>query len=112
MLIFKIFRPSEWQSLHVQGDTEGAPIDIADGYIHFSTAFQVVETAEKHFKDAGDLLLLALDGDTLGDDLRWEPSRGGQLFPHLYRKLRLADVLWARAYPQTPDGHLLPEGVK
>jgi len=106
MLIFKIFRPSEWQSLHVQGDTDGAPIDIADGYIHFSTAFQVVETAEKHFKDAGDLLLLALDGDTLGDDLRWEPSRGGQLFPHLYRKLRLADVLWARA------GHLLPQGVK
>lgn len=112
MLIFKIFRPLEWQDLHENGTTNGAPIDVADGYIHFSTAEQVVETAEKHFADAGDLILLALETDTLGDAIKWEPSRGGQLFPHLYRDMRLGDVLWARPYPHTATGHVLPKGVK
>ena len=112
MLIFKIFRPSEWQDLHVNGTTTGAPIDVSDGYIHFSTAAQIAETAAKHFADAGDLMVLALDADTLGADLKWEPSRGNQLFPHLYRDMRLSDVLWARAYPQGETGHILPEGVQ
>ncbi len=111
MLIFKIFRPSEWQTLHENGTTAGAPIDVLDGYIHFSTAEQVVETAEKHFADAGDLMLLALDTDALGDALKWEPSRGGQLFPHLYRDLALADILWARPYPKSETGHTLPAGA-
>ena len=112
MLIFKIFRPNEWQTLHEKGATSGAPIDLSDGYIHFSTAAQVAETAEKHFADAGDLILLALETDALGKDLKWEPSRGGQLFPHLYRELALKDVLWARPYPKTAKGHSLPEGVE
>ena len=111
MLIFKIFRLSEWQLMHVKGSTNGAPIDLADSYIHFSTADQIAETAAKHFADAGDLMVLALDADSLGADLRWEPSRGGQLFPHLYREIRLADLLWARPYPKGPDVHILPDGV-
>lgn len=112
MLIFKIFRPSEWQALHVQGTTDGAPIDVTDGYIHFSTAEQIAETAAKHFADDGDLMVLALDSIQLGADLKWEPSRGDQLFPHLYRELRLSDVLWARVYLRGPEGHILPEGVE
>lgn len=111
MLIFKILRPSEWQTLHEQGVTDGAPIDISDGYVHFSTSAQVVETAEKHFADDGDLWLLALEADDLGKDLKWEPSRGGQLFPHLYRPLRLSDIRWARAYRKGESGHILPDGV-
>jgi len=112
MLIFKIFRPTEWHVLHAQGATDGAPIDVADGYIHFSTAAQIAETAAKHFADAGDLMVLALDSDKLGTDLKWEPSRGDQLFPHLYRQMRLADVLWARSFPQGEGGHILPEGIE
>ena len=112
MLIFKIFRPSEWQLMHINGTTNGAPIDVTDGYIHFSTAAQIAETAARHFADAGDLMVLALEADSLGKDLKWEPSRGGQLFPHLYREMLLSDILWARPYPKGEDGHILPEGVE
>lgn len=108
MLIFKILRPSEWQRLHEDGETDGAPVDLADGYIHFSTAAQVAETAAKHFAGEEDLMLLAVDTVHLGDALKWEVSRGGQDFPHLYRALRHGDVLWARPYPL---GHVLPDGV-
>lgn len=110
MLIFKIFRAEEWQAFHESGVTRGAPVDLADGYIHFSTAAQVLETAEKHFADESGLIVLAVESEALGDDLKWEPSRGGQDFPHLYRRLRLADVAWAR--PMHGDGaHVLPDGV-
>ena len=112
MLIYKILRPSEWQTLHEVGGTKGAPIDLMDGYIHASTASQVAETAEKHFAGETGLMLLALDAGTFGADLKWEVSRGGQDFPHIYRELRLGDVLWARPYPLGPEGHILPEGVQ
>jgi uncharacterized protein (DUF952 family) len=95
-LIYKIFRTNEYRDFATRGETGGAPIDIADGYIHFSTAEQVAETAAKHFASERDLKLLALEADTLDADLRWEPSRGGALFPHLYRPLRAGDVLWAQ----------------
>ncbi len=110
MLIFKIFRAEEWQAFHEAGETLGAPIDLADGYIHFSTAEQLLETAEKHFSGATGLMVLALEADTLGEDLKWEPSRGGALFPHLYRPMRLSDVLWVRAM-QGEGSHILPEGI-
>lgn len=110
MLIFKIFRRSEWNTLRDAGETLGAPIDLADGYIHFSTAAQVAETAARHFADQSDLVLVAVDADRLGPDLRWETSRGGALFPHLYRKLRLSDVLWDKALPLGASGHIFPEG--
>ncbi len=110
MLIFKILRAEEWRAFHEAGETRGAPIDLSDGYIHFSTSEQLLETAEKHFAGETGLMVLALDADGLADDLKWEPSRGGALFPHLYRLMRLSDVLWAR--PMGGNGeHILPEGT-
>ncbi|MEE4346157.1 MAG: DUF952 domain-containing protein [Paracoccaceae bacterium] len=108
MLIYKIFRAPEWAALQAQGETLGAPIDIADGYVHFSTAAQAQETAAKHFASEGDLTLLALDAAALGAALTWEPSRGGALFPHLYRPLRLSDVLWHKPLPLVDGTHRFP----
>jgi len=108
MLIYKIFRASEWAQLQAEGETRGAPVDIADGYVHFSTATQARDTAAKHFAGEDDLVLLALDAASLGDALRWEPSRGGALFPHLYRRLRLDDVLWHRPLPRADGLHQFP----
>jgi uncharacterized protein (DUF952 family) len=109
MLIYKIFRADEWAELQSQSVTKGAPIDIADGYVHFSTAEQARETAAKHFAGEDGLILLALDSDALGDDLKWEPSRGGALFPHLYRELCLSDVLWDKPLPIVDGIHQFPE---
>ncbi len=109
MLIYKIFRADEWAELQSQSVTKGAPIDIADGYVHFSTAEQARETTAKHFAGEDGLVLLALDSDALGDDLKWEPSRGGALFPHLYRELRLSDVLWDKPLPIVDGIHQFPE---
>ena len=109
MLIYKIFHKLEWDALQADGSTDGAPVDLADGFIHFSTATQVEETALKHFADAGDLWLIAVEADTLGTDLRWEPSRGGDLFPHLYRPLRDDDVVWARPLPLIDGLHRFPD---
>ncbi len=108
MLIYKIFRAPEWQELADHGKTAGAPVDVADGYIHFSTAQQARETAAKHFAKEDNLILAALDTETLGAALKWEPSRGGALFPHLYRALTLTDVLWTRPLPLGPNGHVFP----
>jgi uncharacterized protein (DUF952 family) len=110
MLIFKIFRRAEWNALVAAGETRGAPVDLADGYIHFSTAAQVAETAARHFATESDLVLVAVDGDRLGEALRWEPSRGGALFPHLFRPLRMADVVWDKSLPLGATGHIFPEG--
>lgn len=96
MLIYKIFRASELAELLKNKATPGAPVDVADGFVHFSTSEQVEGTLNKHFAGEPDLTLLAVEADTLGDDLKWEASRGGALFPHLYRPLRLDDVVWQR----------------
>ena len=111
MLIYKIFRAGEWQALRRDGESQGAPVDLADGYIHFSTREQVTETAAKHFATESDLVLVAVEADRLGDALKWEPSRGGALFPHLYRPLRLSDVAWAQPLPLLDGGHAFPPGV-
>ncbi|MFT7311752.1 MAG: hypothetical protein ACI853_002251 [Paracoccaceae bacterium] len=111
MMIFKIFRRPEWEAFRKSGQTKGAPIDLSDGYIHFSTAATVAETAAKHFAAQSDLVLVAFDSDTLGDLLRWEPSRGGALFPHLYRELRINEVLWDKSLPLGAAGHIFPQGV-
>lgn len=105
MLIYKIFRRHEWDAFRAAGMTAGAPVDLADGYIHISSAAQLAETAAKHFAGESDLVLVALDDAALGSDLRWEPSRGGALFPHLYRALTLADVQWSRPIGLTDAGH-------
>jgi len=111
MLILKIFRRPEWDAFRAAGETLGAPIDLADGYIHFSTAAQVAETAARHFATESDLVLVAFDPDRLGPALRWEPSRGGALFPHLYRSLLLQDVVWDKSLPLGATGHIFPEGL-
>lgn len=105
MLIFKIFRPGEWQALEARGATAGAPVDVADGFIHFSTAEQAPETAAKHFAAEDGLILAAVEADGLGDALQWEVSRGGARFPHLYRELLLSEVLWARPLPRVGGRH-------
>jgi len=112
MLIFKIFRTDEWATLRAQGQTTGAPIDVADGYVHFSTAAQAAETAAKDFAGVDGLFLLAVEAEALGDDLKWEVSRGDALFPHLYRALTMADVVWAQPLPLVDDVHQFPAGLE
>lgn len=111
MMIYKILRPAEWAAFQRAGETLGAPVDLADGYIHFSTAGQVAETAAKHFADEAGLILLAIEASRISSALRWEPSRGGQLFAHLYGPLTLEDVVWHKPYPLGPQGHVLPAEV-
>ncbi|WP_322891760.1 MULTISPECIES: DUF952 domain-containing protein [unclassified Yoonia] len=108
MLIYKIFRADEWADLQRDGATAGAPVDLADGYIHFSTAATVAETVAKYFAGETGLVLLGVEADGL-DPLKWEPARGGVLFPHLYRDLTLADVVWVRDLPLSGGAHILPE---
>lgn len=112
MLVYKIFRAEEWAALQAQGETNGAPIDVADGFVHFSTAEQAAETAAKHFADADNLTLLACDADRMGDDLKWEVSRGGALFPHLYRKIRTSDVVWTKPLLLENGAHCFPEDME
>lgn len=109
-LIYKIATRAQWDKAKAQGVFKGAPVDLADGFIHFSTADQVRETAAKHFAGQGDLVLVAIDAPALGEALTYEPSRGGALFPHLYAELDLAHVVWARPLPLDADGdHQFPD---
>lgn len=112
MQIFKIFRTDEWQTLRTQGHTTGAPIDVADGYIHFSTAAQAAETAAKHFAGQDGLFLIACETDALGEALEWEVSRGDALFPHLYREMTLEDVVWAQPLVLQDGVHQFPAGLE
>jgi uncharacterized protein (DUF952 family) len=91
-IIYKISPKPEWQQAQTDGVFTGAPVDIADGYIHFSSAHQVRETAAKHFAGKDDLVLAAIDTEALGEALIWERSRGGDLFPHLYGPLAMTAV--------------------
>lgn len=111
MIIYKIFRRPEWDAMRAAGETLGAPVDLSDGYIHFSAAPQLADTAAKWFDGQSDLVLLACDAQTMGEDLKWELSRGGALFPHLYRPLRISDVIWDKSLPLGASGHIFPEGV-
>lgn len=109
-VIYKICPQALWQLAEAKGVFDGAPIDHSDGYIHFSTAEQARETAAKHFSGQEDLLLIAVDGDKLGDALKWEPSRGGALFPHLYGALDVSVVEWVKSLPLNADNnHDFPE---
>lgn len=108
MLIYKIFREPEYRAFVEAGRTLGAPVDLTDGYIHFSTAEQLPGTLAKYFGGEEGLMLLALDPAQL-DPLKWEPARGGALFPHLYRALLPADVIWSRPLPLGPNGHDIGE---
>jgi len=104
MLIYKICPAALWREAEAKGRFDGAPVDLTDGFIHFSTAEQVAGTAAKHFAGQGDLLLIAIEADALGEALKWEPSRGGALFPHLYRPLSTDEIQWTRSMPLGADG--------
>jgi len=105
MKIFKILSTLQWAEAQTIGRFLGAPVDIADGFIHFSTAEQVEETARKHFHGQDGLLLATVNAAELGDALRYEPSRGGQLFPHLYGSLPLDAVTSLQPLPMQADGY-------
>jgi uncharacterized protein (DUF952 family) len=108
--IYKICEESLWREAERAQRFDGAGIDSRDGYIHFSTAAQVEETAAKHFAGLQGLVLIAVEATSLGTALRWEPSRGGALFPHLYGSLLLDTVLWVKPLPLAADGHhVFPE---
>jgi uncharacterized protein (DUF952 family) len=110
MLIYKILTGPQWAALERDGETAGAPVDLADGFVHFSTAGQVAETAAKHFAGQDGLMLLAVEAGRLGAALRWEPARGGDPFPHLRAALRRGDVVWAKPLPRGAGGaHVFPE---
>ena len=108
MHIYKILRPAEWAELPARGETAGAPVDVADGFVHFSTAAQLPGTAAKHFAGEDGLILAAVDTGALGDALRWEVSRGGAEFPHLYAALRRDDVTWHAPLPLVDGVHVFP----
>lgn len=91
-LIYKICSRSAWDAAVAAGSFTGAPVDLADGYIHFSTASQLAETASRHFRGQRELVVVAVDVAALGPALKWEPSRGGDLFPHLYAPLDVASA--------------------
>jgi uncharacterized protein (DUF952 family) len=104
-IIYHMCRRQEWQAAQAAGSYAGSTQDAADGFIHFSTAAQVVESAAKHRAGQTGLLLLAVDAARLGPALKWEPSRGGQLFPHLYGALPLDAVVRVDDLPLGGDGH-------
>ncbi len=109
-IIYKISPRQAWDNAAKTGIFTGAPVDIADGYIHFSAANQVRETAEKYFCNQPDLILAAINAGALGKALKWEPSRGGDLFPHLYGPLPMSTVVSVMALPLDSDGTpIVPE---
>lgn len=113
--IYKIATATAWRAAEATGVFAGAPIDLADGYIHFSACTQVAETLERHFAGQADLVLITVDADALGPALRWEPSRGGQLFPHLYAPLPTSAARAVHPLSLGADGrHVLPplEGLE
>ena len=109
-IIYKIAPKALWDAAVAAGRFDGAPVDLADGFIHFSTASQVYETAAKHFAGQSDLLLVAIDTEGFGDALKYEVSRGGALFPHLYATLDPAAAIWVKPLPLGDDGaHVFPD---
>jgi uncharacterized protein (DUF952 family) len=114
-LIYKILRPEQWAAFQARGTFSGAPVDIADGYIHFSTGEQARETAAKHFSDCAKIIVLSVDSDALPADmtaaLKWEASRGGALFPHLYAKLPLDCIAGSWDVCKTDSGFDFPSEI-
>ena len=108
-IIYHLAAEADWLAAQKVGTYRGSPDDLRDGFMHFSTAEQVVESAAKHRKGRADQILLAVRIDRLGLDLKWEASRGGALFPHLYRPLAVSEVEQAVTLPLGPDGrHAFP----
>jgi uncharacterized protein (DUF952 family) len=109
-LIFKICHKMEWTAAAASGVHGGSAKDREDGFLHFSTQEQLIGTLNRYYADADELLLVAVESDALGSALKFEPSAGGSLYPHLYRNLPLSAVAWVRAISRGPNGEfLLPD---
>jgi len=108
-IIYKICSAEEWNEAQTTGVYQGSAADTSDGFIHFSTGKQAVETARRHFAGQDGLVLVAINAQALGSALKWEPSRGGDLFPHLYGPLAVAAAHSVTPLPLGADGHLFPE---
>jgi uncharacterized protein (DUF952 family) len=108
-LIFHMCRKDEWEEARSRGEYAGSSQDQRDGFIHFSTAEQLPDSARKHRAGQPDIVLLAADPAALGAALKWEPSRAGALFPHLYGALPITAVRWSKDLPLGAEGlHILP----
>ena len=105
-IAYKVLTADEMATLERDGGFAGASIDLADGYIHLSTAAQLTETVDRHFTGQTDLHVAAVDLGSFGNALRWEPSRGGQLFPHLYASLPLKTVIAYGPLARDADGQV------
>lgn len=103
-LMYKILPRTEWDVFVESGTFQGSPVDLQDGFIHFSYRHQVSETARKYFSQRPDLIIFAVEAESLGPSLKNEPSRGGDLFPHLYAPLDFSAVLWSKPLPLSADG--------
>lgn len=110
MIVYKILTSNQWEELKVRGESFGSEVDMIDGYIHFSSPEQVRETAAKHFAGLKGLWLLGYHAQSL-DRLKWEPSRGGDLFPHLYDVLPLQGIVEAVELPWDGEAHVFPPSV-
>jgi uncharacterized protein (DUF952 family) len=107
-VLFKICPAADWQDAVAQGRFAGSAVDVADGFIHLSAAGQVRETAARHFAGQSDLVLVAVDEAALGSALKWEPSRGGALFPHVYGELPVQSAVWVKPLPWADGAHVFP----
>jgi uncharacterized protein (DUF952 family) len=110
-LIYKILTTDEWQAAQAAGVFYGSAVDRRDGFIHFSSGLQIKETAERHFSGQHGLVLLSVEADDLGSELKWEPSRGGDLFPHLYGPLLISRVKNFTPLPYRGGHHDFPPAL-
>ncbi|MDE8653862.1 DUF952 domain-containing protein [Novosphingobium album (ex Liu et al. 2023)] len=108
LVAFKVLTAAQMAALEADGTFAGAPIDVADGYIHLSTAEQLDETVDKHFAGQDDLHVAAVDLAALGDAVKWEPARGGALFPHIYAPLPLSAVIAYGPIERDDEGRIRP----
>lgn len=109
--VFKIIDQAGFDAIAAEGTFKGAAIDFRDGFIHLSTAAQAKETARLHFAGKTDLVIFAVDATALGDRLKWEASRGGQLFPHVYGTIAPSEILWSKPLPWNGEAHEFPAEV-
>ena len=103
-IVYKIMSAAELQQMQRDGVFHGSPVDMADGYIHLSCGSQLAATLDKHFSGVDGLMLAAVDLSRLGDTVRWEPARGGQLFPHIHGRLPVGAVVSVATLERTSDG--------
>jgi len=109
--IYKICRASDWKEAESRGVFEGSEADFRDGFIHLSALHQVRETARRHFAGQADLVLVAFEAEDFGEKLKWEVSRGGDLFPHVHGVIEVAKARWVEPLPLAATGHVFPKAL-